>query len=100
MCDKAVLKDSFMLKHFLDTNKTKKICDKAVNDFLPVFVSNWFVRSKMIKKLHNSLFAENDILVFDEDSRNVTFSGDEVGIPSVDINNINLDDVNFDKNDP
>ena len=37
---------------------------------------------------------------FDKDSANVTFSSDEVGILSVDFNNINLDDANFYEDDP
>ena len=48
----------------------------------------------MIKRLHNVLFSNNDIIFFDEGSGNVTFSSDEMGILSVDLNNINLDDVN------
>ena len=36
----------------------------------------------------------------DEYSGNVTFSSDEMGIPSGDFNHINLDDVNFDEDDP
>ena len=39
--------------------------------------------------------ADDYTLFFDEDSDNVTFSIDEIGILSVDLNNINLDDVNF-----
>ena len=68
------------------------MCDKAVDDFLPAlkFVPDWFVSSKMIKKLHDALFADNDILFFDEDSSNVTLSSDEMGIISVDLNNINF----------
>ena len=51
------------------------MCDKATDDFLlPLtFVTDWFVTSKMIKKLHTSLFTDD---------------------------NINLDDVNFDEDDP
>ena len=52
------------------------------------------------KKLHNALFTDDDILFFDEDSGNVRFSSDEMDIPSVDLININLDDVNFDEDDP
>ena len=39
------------------------------------------------------------IYFFDEDYGNVTFSSDEMGILSVNLNNINLDIVNFDKDD-
>ena len=76
--------------------------DKVVNDILPPLKldPDWFVANKMIKKLHNALLADDDILFFDEDSGNVIFSSDEMSIFSVDLNNINLDNVNFDKDDP
>ena len=43
---------------------------------------------KIIKEIGDILFVNNDILFFDEDSGNVTFSGDE----RIDLDNINLDD--------
>ena len=58
------------------------------------FVSDWFVTSKMIKKLYNALFADDDILFFDEDSGNDTFSSDEIGILSAIVDNINTDGAN------
>ena len=54
----------------------------------------------MIKKLYNALFSDIDILFFDEDSANVTFSSEEMGIFSSDLNNINFDDANFYEDDP
>ena len=53
----------------------------------------------MIKKFDGTLFVNHDILL-DEDSVNVTFSRDEIGILSVDLDNINLDDFNFDEDGP
>ena len=102
MCDKAVSNDLFMIKYCLGRYKTQEICDKAVNDFLPALklVPDWFVTSKMVKKLHNPLFTDDDILFFKRDSANVTFSSDETDVFSVDLNNINFDDVNFDEDDP
>ena len=102
MCDEVVSEDSFMLKYCLDRYKTQEICDKPVDDFLPAlkFLLYWFVTSEIIKNLHNALFTDNDILFFAEDSGNVTFSSDEIGILNVDLNNINLYDVNFDEDDP
>ena len=78
------------------------MCDKAVDHFLPAlkFVSNWFVTGKLIKKLHTALFADDDILFFDEDSVSFTFSNDEIDVLSIDLNNIDFDDVNFDEDDP
>ena len=52
------------------------------------------------KKLYNALFAGDDILFFDEDSGHVTFSSDEMGILSVDLNNIKPGDTNFYEDDP
>ena len=43
---------------------------------------------------------DNDILYFDEDSDNVIFSSGEMVIVSVDLDNISLDDVTFDEDDP
>ena len=57
------------------------MCDKAVDDFLPTLnAPNWFVRNKMIKKLYNTIFADNNILLFDEGFDNFTFSSDEMDI--------------------
>ena len=47
----------------------------------------------MIKKL------DDDIIFVNEDFNYVIFFSDEMNILSVGLNNINLDDVNFDKDD-
>ena len=75
MYDKVVSKDSLVLQYCHDRYKIQELCDKAVDDFLPAleFVPDWFVTSKMIKKLHIALYADDDILFFDEDFGNVTF---------------------------
>ena len=102
MCEKAFSSNLFMLKYCLDRYKTQEMCDKAVDDFLPKlkFLPDCFVTDKMIKKLYNALFADDDILFFDEDSGIVTFSSTEMGILSGDHNNINLYDTNFYEDDP
>ena len=78
------------------------MCDKAVDGFLSVlkFVPDWYITSKMIKKFHSTLFLDDDILFFDEESVNVTFFSDDIGILSVDLNSVNLDNANFDVDDP
>ena len=48
-------------------------------------------------QLHDAWFANDDIVFFNEDTGNATFLCGELGILSVDLNNINLDDANFDK---
>ena len=51
-------------------------------------------------QLHDAWFANDDRVFFNEDTGSATFLGGELGILSVDLNNINLDDANFDKDDP
>ena len=50
---------------------------------------------RWLKHLHNAFFTDVYILFLDEDSDSVTFSSDEKGILSVDLNNTKVDDLNF-----
>ena len=61
-----------MLQYCFNIRKIQEMCDKAVNDFLPAlkFVSDQFVTSKMIKKLGDILFANDDVVFINEDSNN------------------------------
>ena len=52
----------------------------------------------MIKELFTALYADENILYFNENLGNV-FSCNEIGILNIDLNNISLDD-NFDEDDP
>ena len=54
----------------------------------------------MIKKLDHALFANSNIIFINEVSISVTFFGGEMSILSVYLDKINLDDVNFDEDDP
>ena len=71
-----------MLKYYLDKYKTQEMCDEAVDKILPglKFFLDWFVTSKMITKTDDALFANDDILLFGEDSATITFSSEEMGI--------------------
>ena len=77
------------------------MCDKAVDDSLASLklIPAWFVTSKMIKELFTALYADENILYFNEDSGNVIFSCNEMGVLSIYLNNINLD-INFCEDDP
>ena len=48
----------------------------------------------------DTLHADENILYFNEDSDAAVFSCDEMGILSIDLNNINLDDTNNDEDGP
>ena len=60
------------------------------------FVPDWFVTNKMIKKLFTTLYTNENTLYFNEDSGNVTFICNGMGIFSIDLNNSNL----YNKDDP
>ena len=68
MCIKIVSDDTFKLKYCHGRHKTQDICNKAVDYFLPAlkFVPNWFVTSKMIKNLLTALYADENILYFND----------------------------------
>ena len=89
MCDRVVSEESSMLKYCLDKYKTQKMYDEAVDDCLSAleFLPDWFVTYKMIRKFHEALLA-NNILFLNENYGNVTFSSDQMGILSVDLNSI------------
>ena len=51
------------------------MCDEAADACLAAleFARDWFVTSKMIKKLFTALYADDNILYFNEDSGNPYF---------------------------
>ena len=102
MCNNIICEDTFSIIYVPDQYKIKKISDKAVDDLLVAlkFVPDWFFTSKMIKKLFTDLCADENILYFNENSSNVIFGCNEMGILSINLNNINLDDNNYEEDDP
>ena len=77
------------------------MCDEAVDDCLAVLklIPNWFVTSKMIKKLFTALHVNENILHFNEGSGDAVINCNEMGILNIDLDNISLDD-NLDEDDP
>ena len=68
------------------------MCDKAVDNSIATLklIPNCFVTRKMIKKLFIALYADENILYFNEDSGNVVFNCNEMGILNIDLSNLNL----------
>ena len=102
-----VSEDPFMLIYCPNRCKTqkkkKKKSDEAVNDCLVAlkFIPDWIVTSKTLEKFHDALLANDDysfsllaLLFFDEDFSKVTLFANRMGILSVDLDKINLDDDN------
>ena len=101
MCSRVASEDPFLIIYCPGKYKTQKMCDEAVDDSVAALklAPDWFVTTKMIKKLLNALYADNNMLYFNEDFGNVAFSCNEMGILNIDLNIINLDN-NFDEEDP
>ena len=78
------------------------MCDKPADTCLPIlkFVPDWSVANKMLEKLDNVIFSNDDINLDDIDSDIVTFFSDNMGLVTIDLNNINLDINNFVEDDP
>ena len=61
MCDIIVSLYPSLIVYWSDKYITQRICDEAFNDSLAVLklIPDWFVTSKMIKKLYTALYADN-----------------------------------------
>ena len=53
-----------MLIYYPGRYKIKKMCDEAFDDCLEAveFIPNWFVRSNILEKFYDALFANDGIL--------------------------------------
>ena len=102
MCSSIIFEDSFSISYAPDQYKTQQVCDKVVDDCLAAlnFVPDWFVTYKMIKKLFTALYTDKKMIYFNKDSGNAVLFCNEMGILNIDLNNINLDDTNYEKDDP
>ena len=101
MCDRVVSEDPFLIVDCPDKYKVQRMQEEAVDDSLAVLklIPDWFVTSKMMEKLFPALYADDNILYFNENSGNILFSSNEMDILNIGNNNINLEN-NFDEDDP
>ena len=74
---------------------------RAVDDSIATLklIPDWFVKIKTIKKLFTALHADEKILYFNEDFLNVAYICNEMAILNTDLNNINLDYLNYIEDD-
>ena len=65
MYDRFISDDPFSLRYIPEKYETQQMFDETVDDFLPTlnFVFDWFVTSKMIKKLFTALYADENIQI-------------------------------------
>ena len=59
MCDIVVSEDPFLIVYCSNKYIAQRMCDEAVDDSLAALkiIPDWFVTSKMIKKLYTALYA-------------------------------------------
>ena len=62
-------------------------------------ICSWLACYKESDYLFTDLYADENMLYFIEDSGNVVFSCNEIGILHIDLYNNNLDDTNYMKDD-
>ena len=81
--DSFAFEDPPLIVFCPDQYKTQRMCDKAVDYCLAALtalkrVPNWLDTSKTIKKLLAALYANKDILYFNEGSGDVAFNCNEI----------------------
>ena len=89
-CVIDVSEGSSFIAYCPDKYLTQKMSNEPAGDSLASMklIPDWFVASKMIKRLFTALYADETILYYDEDSGNVAFICNKMGILNIDINNI------------
>ena len=99
ICDLVVSSYPSLIVYGSDKYITGKMCNETVCDSLATLklILDWFLTSKMIIKLYTTLYADENILYFNEDSGDAAFVGNEMSILS--INSINLHN-NFEGDNP
>ena len=78
------------------------MCDKAVDAFLRalIFALDWFAKDKILEKLGNIVFSNDDIDLDSKDFHIITFFSNDMNFDTMYLNNINLDDDSFDEDHP
>ena len=77
MCDKVSKgpRQRTVLKYCIDNYKIHERCDKAVGAFLPTlkYVLDWFVTKRILEKLDDVVFSNDDMVFANAQSDNVAF---------------------------
>ena len=75
ICGIVVSLYPFLIVYFPDKYKTQRMYDEVVDDTLAELklVPDCFFKSEIIKEVYPTLYADDGLLFFDEDSGDVTF---------------------------
>ena len=101
MCDTVISNGPSLVVYCPDNYKSQIMCEEAVYNCVAALklVPDCFLLSEIIKKLFTALYADENILYFNEGSCDTLFNCSGMGILNIDLNKINLND-NFDQDDP
>ena len=98
-----------MLKYYPDNHKIQTMCDETV-DFYLITLNCYRYEyeyqmipddlNNILERLDNSVFSNCDIFLHNVCSNIITFPCDDMGSNNIDGKNINLNDDNFDEDDP
>ena len=83
MCNNIICENPFSVRQVLDQKRTHLMCDKAVDDCLNLKQSSLTL-----------------MLYLNESSVNVVFICNEMDILNTDLNDINFNGTNYEKDDP
>ena len=81
----------FLLNYSLERYDSKNVIKLLKLFYLHENLSRIDLLQKVIKKLKDDIFSNDNIIFVNEDSNHVTFFGGEMSILSVDLDKINLD---------
>ena len=86
MCEKQLI-DFFVFDFITNQDQSQEMCNSIIcaDPFSLTYVPNQYKTKQMYDK------KDKNILYFNEDSVNVVFSCNEMGIVNIDLNIINLD---------
>ena len=102
MCERVTSDDPFFyIVYCPNKHITQRMCDKVVDGCLAglKLILHWFFTNKMIESIFTVLYADENLLEFNEGSVNIIFFCNKMVILNIDVDNINLDN-NFDEDHP
>ena len=120
MCDKVITTHSSTTTYVPDRFKTQEMCDKVVDRYFFVFDSvpdqpktqemfDRFVSEESYLIVYcpdryktdaSASYADETIIYFNKNFGAVKFCCNEMGILSADVNDVDLEDSNYDESDP
>ena len=82
-------------------NDDRQVSTTLLDTSWVLYWSAWNAwKTKFLEKPDDVVISNDDIIIVNKDSDNVTFFSNDIGLVNVDLNNVRLDDVSFDNDGP